>query len=103
METRANPTPVRDSIATSWWKNWKRVASQVWSPPALLKAKRQNPLWRLMWTAPPPPLTSGSTITVSAEEDQILKGNPTSVAGEMAKLQVSSPNSPKPEGSETSQ
>ena len=50
-----------------------------------------------------PPLTSGSAITVSAEEDQILMGNPTSVAGEMAKLQVSSPNSHKPEGSETSQ
>ena len=50
-----------------------------------------------------PPLTTGSAITVSAEEDQILTGNPTSVAGEMAKLQVSSPNSHKPEGSETSQ
>ena len=49
------------------------------------------------------PLTSGSAITVSAKEDQILTGNPTSVAGEMAKLQVSSPNSHKPEGSETSQ
>ena len=49
------------------------------------------------------PLTSGSAITVSAEEDQILMGNPTSVAGEMAKLQVSSPNSHKPEGGETSQ
>ena len=50
-----------------------------------------------------PPLTSGSAITVSAEEDQILTGNPTSVAGEMAKLQVFSPNSHKPEGGETSQ
>ena len=49
------------------------------------------------------PLTSGSAITVSAEEDQILTGDPTSVAGEMAKLQVSSPNSHKPEGGETSQ
>ena len=49
------------------------------------------------------PLTSGSAITVSAEEDQILAGDPTSVAGEMAKLQVSSPNSHKPEGGETSQ
>ena len=50
-----------------------------------------------------PPLTSGSAITVSAEEDQILTGDPTSMAGEMAKLQVSSPNSHKPEGGETSQ
>ena len=49
------------------------------------------------------PLTSDSDITVSAEEDQILTGDPTSVAGEMAKLQVSSPNSHKPEGGETSQ
>ena len=50
-----------------------------------------------------PPLTSGSAITVSAEEDQMLTGDPTSVAGEMAKLQVSSPNSHKSEGGETSQ
>ena len=50
-----------------------------------------------------PPLTSGSATTVSAKEDQILMGDPTSVAGEMAKLQVSSPNSHKPEGGETSQ
>ena len=50
-----------------------------------------------------PPLISGSAITVSAEEDQILTGNPTSVAGEMAKLQVFSPNNHEPEGSETSQ
>ena len=49
-----------------------------------------------------PPLISGSTITVSVEEDQILMGDPSSVAGEMAKLQVSSPNSHKPEGRETS-
>ena len=50
-----------------------------------------------------PPLASGSAITVSAEEDEMLMGDPTSVAGELAKLQVSSPNSHKPEGSETSQ
>ena len=50
-----------------------------------------------------PPLTSGGTITVTAEEDEMLTGDPTSVAGEMAKLQVSSPNSPKPEDDETSQ
>ena len=50
-----------------------------------------------------PPLTSGGDITVSAEEDEMLTGDPTSVAGEMAKLQVSSPNSLKPEDGETSQ
>ena len=50
-----------------------------------------------------PPLTSGDTITVTAEEEEMLMGNPTSVAGEMAKLQVSFPDSHKPEDSETSQ
>ena len=50
-----------------------------------------------------PPLTSVGDITVSAEEDLMLMGDPTSVAGEMARLQVSSPNSLKPEGGETSQ
>ena len=50
-----------------------------------------------------PPLTSGGDITVSAEEDEMLTGDPTSVAGEMAKLWVSSPNSHKPEDGETSQ
>ena len=50
-----------------------------------------------------PSLASGSAITVSAEEDEMLMGDPTSVAGEMAKLQVFSPNSHKPERDETSQ
>ena len=50
-----------------------------------------------------PLLTSGSAIAVSAKENQLLTGDPTSVAGEMAKLQVSSPDSHKPEGGETSQ
>ena len=49
-----------------------------------------------------PPLTSGGTITVTAEEEEMLMGNPTSVAGEMAKLHVSSPDSHKPEDGETS-
>ena len=49
------------------------------------------------------PLISGGDITVSPEEDEMLTGNPTSVAGEMAKLQVPSPNSHKPEDGETSQ
>ena len=50
-----------------------------------------------------PLLTSGSAITVTVKEDHILMGDPTSVAGEMAELQVSSPNSHKPKGGETSQ
>ena len=49
------------------------------------------------------PLTSGGAITVTAEEEEMLMGDPTSVAGEMAKLQVSSPDSHKPEDGETSQ
>ena len=49
------------------------------------------------------PLTSGGDITVSAKEDEMLTGDHTSVAGEMARLQVSSPNSHKPEDGETSQ
>ena len=48
-----------------------------------------------------PPLTSGDTTTVTAEEEEMLMGNPTSVAGEMDKLQVSSPDSHKPEDGET--
>ena len=50
-----------------------------------------------------PPLTSGGAITVTAEEEEMLMGDPTSVAGEMAKLQVSSPDCHKPEDGETSQ
>ena len=50
-----------------------------------------------------PPLTSGGAITVTAKEDDMLMGDPTSVAGEMAKLQVSSPDSHDPEDGETSQ
>ena len=40
--------------------------------------------------------------TVTPKEDEMLTGNPTSVAGEMAQLQVAPPNSHKPEDSETS-
>ena len=43
-----------------------------------------------------PLLTSGDAITVTAKEEEMLMGDPTSVAGEMAKLQVSSPDSHKP-------
>ena len=50
-----------------------------------------------------PPLTSGDATTVTAEEEEMLMGDPTSVAGEMAKLQVSSPDSHKPEDGETPQ
>ena len=50
-----------------------------------------------------PPLTSGDATTVTAEEEEMLMGDPTSVAGEMAKLQVSSPDSHKPKDGETPQ
>ena len=49
------------------------------------------------------PLTSGDATTVTAEEEEMLMGDATSVAGEMAKLQVSSPDSHKPEDGETPQ
>ena len=49
-----------------------------------------------------PPLTSGGTMTVTAKEEEMLMGDLTSVAGEMAKLHVSSPDSHKPEDGETS-
>ena len=48
------------------------------------------------------PLASGDATTVTAEEDEMLTGGPTSVTGEMAWLQVTSPDSHKPEDGETS-
>ena len=50
-----------------------------------------------------PSLTSGDATTITAEEEEMLIGDPTSVAGEMARLQVSSPDSHKPQDSETPQ
>ena len=49
-----------------------------------------------------PPLTSGDATTVTAEEDEMLTGDPTSVAGEMVRLQVTSPDSHKPKDGQTS-
>ena len=50
-----------------------------------------------------PPLTSGDATTITPEEDEMLMGDTTSMSGEMARLQVSSPDSHKPEDSETPQ
>ena len=50
-----------------------------------------------------PPLTSDDATAVTAEEEEVLMGGPTSVAGEMARLQVSSPDSHKPENGEIPQ
>ena len=47
--------------------------------------------------------TSDSTLTISPEEEQMLMGESAEVAGELAKLQVSSPTGHEPEGGETSQ
>ena len=44
-----------------------------------------------------PPLTSGDATTVTPEEDEMLMGDTTSMSGKMARLQVSSPDSHKPE------
>ena len=49
-----------------------------------------------------PLLTSEDATTVTPEEDEMLTGDPTSVAGEMAWLQVTPPDSHKPEDGETS-
>ena len=44
-----------------------------------------------------PLLTFKDATAVTPEEDEVLRGDPTSVAGEMARLQVTSPDSQKPE------
>ena len=49
-----------------------------------------------------PPLTSEDATTVTPKEDEVLTGDPASVAGEMAQLQVTSPDSQKPEDGKTS-
>ena len=49
-----------------------------------------------------PQLTSGDATTVTPEEDDMLTGDPTSVAGEMAQLQVTPPESHEPEDGEAS-
>ena len=48
------------------------------------------------------PLTSKDATTVTPEEDEMLTGDLTSVTGEMARLQVTSPDSHKPEDGKTS-
>ena len=48
------------------------------------------------------PLTSEDATTVTPEEDEMLTGDPTSVAGEMARLQVTPPDSHKPKDGKTS-
>ena len=50
-----------------------------------------------------PPLTSMDATTVTPEEDEMLMGDTTSMSGEMARLQVSAPDSHKPEDGETPQ
>ena len=47
------------------------------------------------------PLTSKDATAVTPEEDEVFTGDSTSVAGEMAQLQVTSPDSQKPEDGET--
>ena len=50
-----------------------------------------------------PSLSSEDTATVMPEEDKMLTGATTSVSGEMARLQVSSPDRHKPKDSRTPQ
>ena len=49
------------------------------------------------------PLTPSDATTVTGEEDEMLMGDTTSMSGEMARLQVSSPDGHKPEDSKTPQ
>ena len=49
-----------------------------------------------------PPLTSEDATAVTPEEDEMLMGDPASVAGEMAQLQVTSLDSQKPKDGKTS-
>ena len=49
-----------------------------------------------------PPLTSKDATTVTPEEDEMFMGDPTSVAGDMARLQVAPSESHEPEDGETS-
>ena len=49
-----------------------------------------------------PQLASKDTTTVTPEEDDMLTGDPTSVAGEMARLQVTPPESHEPKNGEAS-
>ena len=49
-----------------------------------------------------PQLTSENTTAVTPEEDDMLTGDPTSVAGEMGRLQVTPPESHEPEDGEAS-
>ena len=49
-----------------------------------------------------PQLTSDDATAVTPEEDDMLTGDPTSVAGEMARLQVTSPESHEPKDGEAS-
>ena len=51
-----------------------------------------------MWTW----RTSEDATAVTPEEDEVLTGDPASVAAEMAWLQVASPDSQKPEDGKTS-
>ena len=76
------------------------MAPQVRRPPASQKSRSKAP--REVDGDDIPPLTSDDATTVTAEEDEMLMGDPTSVTGEMAQLQVTSPDSHKPEDSKTS-
>ena len=49
-----------------------------------------------------PLLTSEDATTVTPEEDEVFTGDPTSVAGEMAHVQVASPDSHEPKDGKTS-
>ena len=104
-----------DHLEESWiWEEEARHGDQGQSDSSegqdddvMVKEPEESGLTGVEFTSPPgnqetecsmevdvdstPPLTSGGDVTVSAKEEQILMDDSTSVAGEMARLQVSSP------------
>ena len=101
-ETRANPTSSEgqdDDVVVEGPEESGPTGTESTSP---LRSQEAEPSMEVD-VDDIPPLTSGDATTVTAEEEEMLMGDPTSVAGDMAKLQVSSPDSHKLEDSETSQ
>ena len=71
-------------------------------PPILTASIQEAELSMEVDTDDIPPPTSRDATTVTPKEDEILTSDPTSVAAEMAQLQVASLDSQKPEDGKTS-
>ena len=78
------------------------TSADATGPPILMASTQKGESTMEMDVGEIPPLTSKDATTVTPKEDEMLTGNPTSVAGEMARLQVVPPKSHEPEDGETS-